>query len=321
MRVAVLDDYQRLSETIAELKGLSPEVEFVAVDHHLHDIEEARRELSTYEVICVVRERMPMPRDFFAALPRLKLVIFTGAFSQVIDYRAAADFGVTICNAPSAGGAAAVGPVVDHVWALILACARSICLENRRIREGSWRADAGILLHGGTLGLVGLGRIAPKVAAVAHAFGMDVIAWSENLTPERASAEGVKAVTKEDLFANSDVVSIHMRLSARTQGIVGAGELALMKKNAIFINTSRGAIVDEDALADALERRSIRAAGLDVFTQEPLPASHRLQKLENAILTPHVAYMAEETFQDSLRGLAVVVKAWLDGRPINIIKN
>ena len=287
----------------------------VAFDRHLAVPDEAAAALADFDVVCLMRERMPMPRALIERLPRLKLIVMTGSQSQSIDFAAAAERGIPVCRTTTQRVAcdrrACLGP--DHLRA---------CAASRRRREnmrrGGWQSTVGTSLHGKTLGLLGLGSLGTVVAGYGNAFGMRVLAWSHNLDDARAAAAGATRVGKEDLLRQSDVVSIHLKLSARTRGLIGAAEFALMKPSAIFVNTSRGPIVDEAALVAALERRQIKAAALDVFDQEPLPPDHVLRRLDNAILTPHLGYVTEETLRNFYEGVVEDIEAWRAGTPIRL---
>ena len=238
----------------------------------------------------------------------------TGSQSQSIDFAAAAERGIPVCRTTTQVSHA----TAEHAWGLIIGCMRSIPQEAEHMRRGGWQSTVGTSLHGKTLGLLGLGSLGTVVAGYANAFGMRVFAWSHNLDDARAAAAGATRVGKEDLLRQSDVVSIHLKLSARTRGLIGAAEFALMKPSAIFVNTSRGPIVDEAALVAALERRQIRAAALDVFDREPLPPDHVLRRIDNAILTPHLGYVTEETLRNFYEGVVEDIEAWRAGTPIRL---
>jgi phosphoglycerate dehydrogenase-like enzyme len=312
LRVALLDDYQRVALSLADWARLGPDAEVVAFDRHLHVPDEAAQALADFDVVCLMRERMLMPRALIERLPRLKLLVMTGSQSQSIDFAAAAERGIPVCRTTTHVSHA----TAEHAWGLIIACMRSIPQEAENMRRGGWQSTVGTSLHGKTLGLLGLGSLGTVVAGYGNAFGMRVLAWSHNLDDARAAAAGATRVAKEELLRQSDVVSIHLKLSARTRGLIGAAELALMKPSAIFINTSRGPIVDGAALVAALERRQIKAAALDVFDQEPLPPDHVLRRLDNAILTPHLGYVTEETLRNFYEGVVEDIEAWRAGTPI-----
>jgi len=299
---------------MADWARLGPDAEVVAFDRHLRVPDEAAAALAAFDVICLMRERMGVPRALIERLPRLKLIVMSGSQSQSIDFAAAAERGIPVCRTSTQLSNSAA----EHAFGLILCCARNIAQEAHTMRTGGWQSTVGIALHGKTLGLLGLGTLGSMVARYGHAFGMRVIAWSQNLTDERAATAGARRVGKDELLRGSDVVSIHLKLSARTRGLLGAAELALMKPSAILVNTSRGPIIDEAALVAALERRQIRAAGLDAFDQEPLPADHALRRLDNAILTPHLGYVTEETLRMFYTGMIEDIEAWRAGTPIRL---
>jgi phosphoglycerate dehydrogenase-like enzyme len=258
-----------------------------------------------------MRERTPFPRSLLARLPNLKLLATSGMWNAAIDLVACEERGVVVCGTQVGGGGTA-----QLTWALILALAQQIATVDRDIREGRWQTGLGEELAGKTLGLLGLGRIGGNVARVAHAFDMPVLAWSANLTAERAAAAGAEPVERDELLQRADVVSIHLVLSARTRGLLGRRELALMKPSAFLINTSRGPIVDEAALIEALAARRIAGAGLDVFDVEPLPLDHPLRRLPNTVLTPHIGYVSRESYSVVYPQLLEDVEAWLDGAPV-----
>jgi phosphoglycerate dehydrogenase-like enzyme len=262
-----------------------------------------------------MRERTPFPRSLLERLPNLKLLVTTGMRNASFDMRAAKDRGVIVCGT---GGLPT--PTAELTWGLIIGCVRHIAQEDRATRAGHWQTTIGPTLHGATLGCLGLGNLGSQVARVGLAFGMNVIAWSQNLTAERAQQVGAKLVSKDELLAQSDVVSIHLVLSDRTRGLVGARELALMKPTAFLVNTSRGPIVDEAALIEALRQHRIAGAGLDVFDQEPLPPGHPFLQLDNTLITPHLGYVTLETL-DRFYGEAVEdILAWLQGAPVRVIE-
>ncbi|MGW4400532.1 D-2-hydroxyacid dehydrogenase family protein [Amycolatopsis nivea] len=312
MKIAILDDYQNVALQCADWESLGAEIEVFSEPFTGPDEVAAR--LAGFDVVVAMRERTPFPAAVFDRLPELKLLVSTGRRNAAIDLDAAKRSGVVV----SATGAL-VAPTVEHAWALILAGARNLPLEFRSMREGGWQVGLGTALRDKTLGLLGLGRLGAEVARIGQAFGMKPIAWSQNLTPERAAEHGVTAVSKEDLFAQSDVVSVHLVLSERTRGLVGAAELAAMKPTALLVNTSRGPIVDESALVDALRGKKIAAAALDVYDVEPLPAEHPLRTLDNAILTPHIGYVSRETYEIFYGGAVEDIAAFQAGEPINVL--
>jgi phosphoglycerate dehydrogenase-like enzyme len=316
MRIAVLDDYQRVALRLADWGQLDPDAKVDVFDRNLASVDEAAAALDPYDVICLMRERMPMPRALIDRLPNLKLIIVTGARTHTIDFEAATTRGITVCHTRPGESQHATS---ELAWSLILSCARHIPEEHQRVRMGGWQETIGTVLHGKTLGILGLGKLGSRMAVVAHAFGMDVIAWSQNLTAERAEAAGARLVTKDELFACADFVTIHIVLSDRSRGLVGASELELMKPTAVLINTSRGPIVDEAALIDALQRGQIRGAGLDVFDREPLPGDHPLRQQPNVVHTPHLGYVTEGAYREFYPDMVEDIIAWRGGSPIRVL--
>jgi D-3-phosphoglycerate dehydrogenase len=293
LRIAILDDYQSVARAMADWSRIGPDVEIVSFDRHLSEAE-AADQLATFDVLCIMRERMALPRSLIEALPRLKLIAVTGSHTQVIDVEAAQERGIPVTlTAPRASNSAA-----ELTWAMVLGLARQITVEDRNMREGRWQTSVGFRLEGRTLGLIGLGTLGARVARYGQAFDMRVVAWSANLDPQRARDLSVEPVTKEELLRQSDVVSIHLKLGDRSRGLIGAQELALMKRSAVLVNTSRAAIIDQDALAHALHNGVIAGAALDVFEPEPLPADHPARSLPNTILTPHIGFVTEESYRE-----------------------
>jgi phosphoglycerate dehydrogenase-like enzyme len=281
----------------------------------LSDVEAATRALAEFEVVGVMRERTPLPRALFEKLPKLRLVVTTGKRNASIDLEAAKAHNVTVCGTGGAGRATA-----ELAFALMLGHARHLREEFDAMRPGGgWQTTLGFDLEGRTLGIIGLGNLGSKVARIGTAFGMKVIAWSENLTPERARERGAERVDKDELFRRADVVTIHSVLSPRTRGLVGERELALMKSTALLINTSRGPIVDEAAVLAALREKRIAGYGADTFDVEPLPPDHPLRAERRALLTPHLGYVTEETYRDFYGGMVQAIEAWLAGKPVNVL--
>jgi phosphoglycerate dehydrogenase-like enzyme len=313
-RVAILDDYQNVALEMADWSRLPGEVELVVFNDHLADMAEVAARLRDFEIVCAMRERTPFPRQLIERLPKLKLLITSGARNASIDVKAAAEHGVTVSGTGSVGHATA-----ELTWGLILALLRHIPQEYRSVTEGGWMSTVGNDLGGKTLGLIGLGRLGARVAAVGKAFDVRIVAWSQNLTPERAAGAGAERVELDELLAQSDIVSIHLVLSQRTRGLLGRAELAKMKPTAILVNTSRGPIVDEEALVEALSSGQLRAAGVDVFGEEPLPREHPLRRLPNALLTPHIGYVTEESYRRFYGDMVENIQAFLDGKPIRVI--
>jgi phosphoglycerate dehydrogenase-like enzyme len=312
-RVAILDDYQDVARRLADWKSLPAEV--VVFRDHLSDESKVAARLADFDVVVAMRERTPFPRSLFERLPRLRLLVTTGMRNASIDLRAAADRGVVV-----SGTAGLPSPTAELTWALILALVRHVPREDRATREGRWQETLGTTLKGRTLGVLGLGQLGSRVARVGKAFEMDVIAWSQNLTAERAAAVGATlAGSRDELLARADVVTIHLVLSDRTRGLVGARELGLMRPTAYLVNTSRGPIVDEDALIATLRAGKIAGAGLDVYDEEPLPADHPLRRLPNTVITPHLGYVTEETYQIFYSQALEDIRAFLAGAPVRAL--
>ena len=314
VRIAVLDDYQNVALSMADWASLPAEADVTVFNDHLADREELVRRLAEFEVVCAMRERTPFPRSVLEALPKLRMLVTTGGRNASIDLAAATERGVLVTHTRGTAH-----PTPELAWGLILSLARHIPFEHRAMQEGRWQTTVGRSLHGSTLGILGLGRLGAWTARIGKALGMEIIAWSQNLTPERAAEAGATYVGKEDLLRRSDVVSIHLVLSERTRGLIGAAELALMKPTALLINTSRGPIVDEAALLDALRRRRIAGAGLDVYDREPLPADHPLRTLDNVVLTPHLGYVTEDTYRIFYGDTVENIAAWMAGSPIRVL--
>ena len=309
IRVAVLDDYQRVALQVADWSSLHPQAQIEVFADHLDDQDALARRLHVFECVVLMRERTPFPRALIDKLPNLRLIVTAGMRNAAIDLAAAAARGVQVCGTEMAAHATA-----ELTWGLIIALARHIPAEDRATRAGRWQTTLGVGLQGKTLGLLGLGRLGSQVAKIGLAFGMEVIAWSQNLTAERAAAAGVRRVEKDELFALADIVSIHVVLSERTRGLVGAAELARMKPSASLVNTSRGPVVDEAALVAALRERRIAGAALDVFEPEPIRRDHPLLALDNTVITPHIGYVIEDGYR-LLYGQAVEnIRAFLAGQ-------
>jgi phosphoglycerate dehydrogenase-like enzyme len=307
VQVAVLDDYQNVALEMADWSAVADRADVTVFDDHIFDPDALVARLAPFDVIFVMRERTPLPRSIIERLPNLKMIASTGPFNASIDMAAAEEHGIHV---GTTGGT--VASTVELTWALILAGARNLVAESVSIRDGGWQVSVGRELSGRVLGVLGLGRIGTRVARIGEAFGMQVIAWSQNLTPEAAAEAGATRVDKEELFARSDVLTVHMKLSERSTGLIGAAELALMKPTALLVNTSRGPLVDEAALVAALEAKSIRAAALDVFDTEPLPAGHPLRTLDNVIATPHIGYVADRPYRIFYRDAVAAIAEWLD---------
>jgi phosphoglycerate dehydrogenase-like enzyme len=313
-RIAVLDDYQFVASTYADWSLVPEPVDVVEFHDHVADEDALIARLEPFDVVVAMRERTPFPRSVLERLPNLRLLVTTGARNASIDLRAAAACGITVCGT----GAHPSGPV-ELTWALILAVTRHVPQEDAAVRVGGWQQTVGTDLAGARLGVVGLGRLGSQVARIGQAFGMDVVAWSANLTDERAASVGVRRVARDELFASSDVVTVHLVLSDRTRGLIGRDQLGRMKAGAYLVNTSRGPIVDEVALLAALRDGGIAGAGLDVFDQEPLPADHPLRREPRVVLTPHLGYVTEKTYEVFYRDAVEDVAAYLSGSPIRLL--
>lgn len=311
-RCAILNDYQRVALTMADWSGVEGALDITVFDRHLGDEDAVAAALQDFDIVVLMRERTPFPRTLFARLPRLRLLVTTGRRNPSVDIQAARDHKVF-----AAGTGSFDHPTAELTWGLILGLLRQIPLEDRNLRaRGPWQRTVGVDLKGHTIGILGLGKLGAQIARVAQAFDMRVIAWSNNLTPERCADLRVEYVSKDELFRQSDVLTVHTNLSRRTIGLVGAAELAQMKPTAILVNTSRGFIVDEAALVQALRARTIAGAALDVFDQEPLPDDHPLRDLPNTLLTPHLGYVTEDNYRLFFKLVVEDIRAWLDGTPI-----
>ncbi len=305
LRIAILDDYQSVAQGMTDWSRIGPDAQIVSFNRHLGEAE-AADELADFDVLCIMRERMALPRSLIHALPRLKLIAVTGSHTQVIDKEAAQERGIPVTlTSPRASYSAA-----ELTWAMVLGLARQITVEDRNMREGRWQTTVGFRLEGRTLGLIGLGTLGARVARYGQAFDMPVIAWSANLDPQKARDLGVEPVSKEELLRRADVVSIHLKLGDRSRGLIGAPELALMKRSAVLVNTSRAAIIDQIALAQALRTGVIAGAALDVFEPEPLPADHPARSLPNTILTPHIGFVTEESYREFFARVVDSIIEW-----------
>jgi phosphoglycerate dehydrogenase-like enzyme len=306
MKVAILDDYQNVALNLADWSAVRHHAEITVFNDHVADPPAVVERLRPFEVVCVMRERTPLPREILQQLPNLKLIASTGPRNASIDTRAAADLGIAV----TATGYDST-PTIEFAWSLILASVRGIDREAASLKAGGWQTGIGSNLRGKSLGIVGLGNIGREVARIGLAFGMKVIAWSQNLTEEKASAAGAALVDKQTLFRDADIVTVHLVLSGRTRGLIGPAEFALMKPTARFVNTSRGPIVDEAALIDALQARRIAGAAVDVFNAEPLAADHPFRKLHNVLATPHIGYVTEDLYRTFYGDAAASIAKWL----------
>jgi len=314
-RCAILDDYQNVATKLADWSQI-PGMDIKVFNEPFADQKAAVAALKGFDIICMMRERTPFLKPTLEQLPDLKLLLTSGARNASIDLDYAAERGITVCGTGAAGQ-----PTAELAIGIMLELARKIGYENNRMKSGvSWQSTLGIELGGKTLGLLGFGKLGSKVGAIGKAIGMNLVAWSENLTAEKASAGGAKLVSKEELFRQSDFLSIHLVLSPRSRGLVGAKDLALMKPTAFLINTSRGPIVDEPALLAALGQRKFAGAGLDTFDIEPLPLKHPLRGLDNVVLTPHLGYVSQEGYKIYFTEMVEDIKAWLAGSPVRVLK-
>jgi phosphoglycerate dehydrogenase-like enzyme len=313
-RIAILDDYQNVALSLADWGSLGAGVSVQAFREWLGSEQAVVERLRDFEIIVAMRERTAFPRAVFERLPNLKLVVTAGMRNAAIDVKAASERGVVV-----SGTSMLTTPTVELTWALILSLARNIPQEMENMRAGRWQTTVGVGLQGKVLGVVGLGRLGGEVARIGKAFRMEVIAWSQNLTAERAGSLDVERVEKQELFRRADFVTIHLVMSQRTRGLIGAGELAAMKPTAFLVNTSRGPIIDEPALIAALEARKIAGAALDVYDQEPLPPNHRLRTLNNVVLTPHLGYVTVENYREAYGQAVEDIRAFLAGSPVRVI--
>jgi phosphoglycerate dehydrogenase-like enzyme len=313
VRLAILDDYQNVAHTFADWSRLPAHVAVTVFNRHLEG-EELVRAIAPFEVLVIMRERTPFPRSLIEQLPNLRLLVTTGARNLGIDLAAAREHGVLVC-----GTEAGSATTAELAWGLILSVARNIAREDHAIREGQWQTAIGFALKGKTLGILGLGKLGTQMSQIGRAFGMRAIAWSQNLTMERAAEAGATRVEKDELFRAADVLTIHVLFSERTRGLVGKREIALMKPSAVLINTARAGIVDEAALIEALNAGRIAGAGLDVYGREPLPPDAPILKAANTVLTPHLGYVTRETYEVYFSQALEDVEAWLKGSPVRVI--
>ena len=317
IKVALLDDYQNVAMDMADWRSLAPRAAVTAFPDHLDDIDALVERLHPFDVIVLMRERTRVPRALIERLPNLKLLITAAMWNASVDIDAATGRGIQVCGTDDLPT-----PAAEMALGLMLALARAIPQEERAIRAGRWQTTLGVGMHGKTLGVIGLGNLGRQMASYGTVLGMKVLAWSQNLSNEAAAASGAQRVGLDVLLAESDVISIHLKLSDRTRGLLGARELALMKPNAYLVNTARGPIVDETALVEALAGRRIGGAALDVFDQEPMSSDHPLLALENVVLAPHVGYVTVENYQLIYGGALEDIAAFLDGkvvRPLNTL--
>src|SRR3954469_24368760 len=312
LRCAILDDYLNVALSVADWSKVQDRVDVTVFNQPFANPEPAASALKDFEIICAMRERTPFPRTMFAALPNLKLMITSGMRNAAIDMEAAKDHGVVLC-----GTQWGRDPTAPLTMGLILELTRNIGRENARMHAGDpLQKFVGMEIEGRTLGVVGLGKLGTKVSKLAQAFGMNVIAWSPNLTPEKCKEAGVTYATKEELFSTADVVTIHVVLGPRSRGLVGRDDLLRMKPTAYIVNTARGPIIDETALLEVLQQKKIAGAGIDVFSVEPLPVDHPFRKLDNMVITPHLGYATEEVFRGHYSQMVEGIDAWFKGEPL-----
>lgn len=306
IKIAVLDDYQEVALTMADWSVLDQVAEVTVFRDHLAGQEALTERLKPFNIICVMRERTPIYKELLSGLPHLKLIVSTGFRNASIDSSALKDLDIHLEHTNYIGSGAP-----ELTWALLMAIAKHIPKENTSLKNGGWQTSVGTDLKGKTIGIVGLGNIGSKIAAIASVFDMEVIAWSENLTEENAASKGAKCVSKEFLFQNADFISVHLVLSDRTRAIIGTKELELMKPGAYLINTSRGPLIDENALIEVLENKKIAGAALDVFDTEPLPSGYPFRHLDNVLATPHIGYVTENTYRLFYEDTVRIIKQWI----------
>lgn len=308
-KIAILDDYQTVALSMADWSGVEGRAAITVFDDHLADTAAVVARLRPFDIVCIMRERTPITRTVIEQLPKLRLIASTASRNASIDLGAAAERGIEVAHTGYTSA-----PTIELTWALILASARNIVAENASLRSGGWQRHIGDDLAGRTLGVLGLGNIGGAVARVGKTFGMEVVAWSQSLTADRAAAAGAELVTKEELFRRADIVTVHLVLSGRTRGLVGAAELALMKPTARLVNTSRGPIVVEADLIAALQSAMIAGAAIDVFDQEPLPPDHPFRSLPNLLATPHIGYVSRGLYRRFYQDTVDNIRRWLDAQ-------
>jgi phosphoglycerate dehydrogenase-like enzyme len=315
-RCAIIDDYQNVALKLADWSKVTKDVDIKVFTEAVRRSDaDTIRDLKDFDIVVMMRERTRFPRAVIDGMPKLKLLITTGAYNASIDMKACQERGIVVSGTGGFGN-----PTTGITFGLILELTRRIGWEHTRMKSGVlWQNTLGMDIEGKTLGVLGLGKLGARAAGVGKAFGMKVIAWSQNLTPERCKEVGVEYSTKDDLFRNADVVTIHLVLGDRTRGLVGASQLGAMKKTAYIVNTSRGPIIDEKALLDALNKKQIAGAGLDVFDVEPLPLDHPYRKMENVVITPHLGYVSQQNYEKYYPDIVENIRGFLDGKPTRVI--
>lgn len=317
MKIAILDDYHGVASDYADWASLGPQASVQVFREYLPEGPKRIAALQPFDVIVIMRERTPFPAEQINALPNLRLLVTTGLRNNAVDMAACKARGIVVCGAP--GAANAVNATAELAWTLMLGLFKNLCVEDANMRRGLWQTGMPMPLTGKRLGVLGLGKLGASAAQVGRAFGMDVVAWSPNLTPERAEKGGATYVDKHELFATSDAITVHLILSDSTRNVVDAASLAAMKSTAFLVNTSRAGLVDQAALLDALRNKRIGGAGLDVFETEPLPADSAIRKLDNVLLTPHLGYVSEDNFRAFYANAVEAIKAWAAGSPIRTL--
>lgn len=314
-RLAILDDYQGVALSLGPWDDVPKSLDITVFRDTLQDRDALVKRLAPFDAILAMRERTPFPRALIERLPNLRLLMSTARRNRSFDVAACVEHGITVCGTPDFGA-----PTVDLTWGLILSLARDIPRQQDSLRAGHWQTSVGIGLEGKTLGVIGLGKLGARVAQVGAAFGMKIIAWSQNLTAERAAEIGAIRVDKEELLAEADIVTLHVVLSERSRGIIGAGDLARMKKTAFIVNTSRGPLIDQPALIAALQEGRIAGAGLDVFDEEPLTPEHPILSAPNTVLTPHLGYVSEQNYRAYFTGAVEAINAFEAGHPVRVME-
>ena len=315
-KIAILDDYQNVAKNFGDWTSLPADAQVTMFHENLATPDIAAEKLAPFDVVVLMRERMPMPKALIDRLPNLKLIITTGGSNRSLDKDHAKSKGVVCCFTR---GGDSTATTVETAFALLLGHGRGLVYEDRMMRERKWQTTIPTTIAGKTLGIVGLGRLGSRMARMGKAFDMKVIAWSTNLTADKAAAQGVDHASKEELFSRSDYISIHLVLSERSRGLIGAADFARMKKTGVLINTSRGPIVDEKAMLDALRDKRIGGVGLDVFDIEPLPADHELRRMDNAVLSPHLGYVSDATYREYFEDIIDNIAKWMAGTPVRLL--